>query len=39
MVSVTEAETSTLVGFLVGGLLTGVIGGWVDLLVAYVKGR
>lgn len=35
----TEAELTTLLGFLTGGLLAGVIGHWLDQLVAYVRKR
>ena len=35
----TGHEVEVTLSFLVGGLLAGVIGGWVDMLTAYVKGR
>lgn len=35
----TEHEITVLAGFLTGGLLVGSVGGWLDMLVAYVKGR
>lgn len=33
----TEAETVTLLGFLTGGLLVGIIGHWLDQFVAFIK--
>lgn len=35
----TSDELSVLIGFLVGGLLTGIVAHWLDVLVAYVRGR
>lgn len=35
----TGDELGTLLSFLTGGLLVGLVGRWLDLLVAYVKGR
>lgn len=36
---VTTAELVVLMGFLTSGLLVGVIGQWLDQLVAYIKGK
>lgn len=35
----TEAEVEVLAKFLTGGLLVGSVGGWLDVLVAFIKGR
>lgn len=35
----TSDELTTLVGFLCGGLLLGIVGHWLDLVTAYVRGR
>lgn len=36
---VTEQEVTVLVSFLTGGLLVGVVGRWLDVVTAFVKGR
>lgn len=33
----TEGEALALVGFLVGGLLTGSLGHWLDVVVAFTR--
>lgn len=35
----TEQEVSVLVSFLTSGLLAGIVTGWLDQLVAYIKGK
>lgn len=33
----TETELASLLGFLTGGLLVGIIGHWLDQLVSFIK--
>lgn len=35
----TTDDWSTLVGFLCGGLLFGMVGHWLDLVTTYIRGR
>lgn len=37
--NVSNDEVTLLITALTGGLLVGVIGRWLDLLIAYVQGR
>lgn len=37
--AVTEAELVVLLSFLTGGSLAGIVGHWLDELVALVRGR
>lgn len=35
----TDHEISVVLSFLTGGLLVGTVGGWLDWLAAFIKGR
>lgn len=35
----TEQDLTTLLGFLVSGAFVGIVGSWVDQLLAYIRGH